>query len=164
MSDFGPVLPATLRSIGFNKKELRSGITIDAPVESVWNILTDIDRFPEWNPFIKRISGRIEESGRLTVTFHPTGGRSTTFKPTVLKAEPNRELRWLGRLWIPGLFTGQHIFELNPVGEAKTRFVQREEFNGVFLPLLAGSLGSGTARGFDEMNAALKARAEAKAT
>ncbi len=34
--------------------------------------------------------------------FHPT------FRPTVLVAEPNRELRWLGRLFMPGPFDGEH--------------------------------------------------------
>jgi len=35
-----------------------------------------------------------------------------TFRPTILKAEPNRELRWLGHLLVPGLFDGEHIFTI----------------------------------------------------
>ena len=83
-----------------------------------------------------------------------------TFKPKVLNAEPNRELRWLGHLLFPGLFDGEHSFTIQPLGESRVRFVQREEFKGLLVPLLARSLHNGTRRGFEEMNRALKERAE----
>lgn len=83
-----------------------------------------------------------------------------TFRPTVLKAEPNRELRWLGHLLIPGLFDGEHIFTIEPLGANRVRFVQREIFTGLLVPLLASGLDTDTRRGFEEMNQALKVRAE----
>ena len=43
------------------------------------------------------------------------------FKPRVLKAEPNRELRWLGHLGIPGLFDGEHIFTIEPLDQERVR-------------------------------------------
>jgi hypothetical protein len=77
----------------------------------------------------------------------------------VVMAEPNKELRWLGRLGMPRLFDGQHIFELQPLGTS-TRFVQREQFSGILLPFVVGMLRKETARGFNEMNGALRKRAE----
>jgi hypothetical protein len=46
------------------------------------------------------------------------------------------------------------------LGEDKTRFVQREEFRGLLVPLMARSLDSGTKEGFVLMNQALKDLAE----
>ncbi len=86
--------------------------------------------------------------------FHPT------FRPTVLVAEPNRELRWLGRLFMPGLFDGEHSFSIEPLGEGRVRFDQRERFRGVLVPLLSKMLDSDMRSGFEEMNRALKLRAE----
>ena len=83
-----------------------------------------------------------------------------TFKPKVLKAEPNRELRWLGHLLVPGLFDGEHSFTIEPLEENRIRFVQREAFKGLLVPLFARSLDNNTRRGFEEMNHALKERAE----
>ena len=83
-----------------------------------------------------------------------------TFTPKVLKVEPNRELRWIGRLWIPGLFDGEHIFTIEPIAANRVRFVQQENFNGILVPLLAHNLDRDTKRGFDEMNQALKSQAE----
>ena len=153
-------MPAELRSTGFNRKELTSEIEIEAPPERIWSILTEFDKFPEWNPFIREISGRIEQGQKLGVTLHPSGGRTLKMSPTLLTVEPSKELRWIGHLGVPGLFDGQHIFELKPTGSAKTIFVQREQFGGILLPFLTGMLRGETARGFSEMNEALKKRAE----
>ncbi len=144
-------------------KELSSDIEIQAPAERVWPILTDLARFPEWNPFMRRAAGLVQPGARLEVFIQPSGARGVTFRPTVLKAEPNRELRWLGHLLISGLFDGEHILTLEPLAPDRCRFRQREIFTGLLVPLLARSLDRDTLRGFNEMNQALKARAEQSA-
>ncbi len=141
-------------------KELRSEIEIQASAERVWQVLTDFASFPQWNPFMRRASGEVKAGARLEVRIQPSGARGMTFKPTVLKAVPNRELRWLGRLLIPGLFDGEHILSIEPLAANRVRFVQREVFTGLLVPLFARGLDTGTRRGFEEMNQALKARAE----
>ena len=141
-------------------KELRSEIEIEASAEQVWQLLTDFPHFPQWNPFIRRASGSVKLGERLEVNIQPSGANSMTFRPTVLKAEPNRELRWIGHLLIPGLFDGEHIFTIEPLGTNRLRFIQREIFTGLLVPLFARGLDTDTQRGFEEMNQALKIRAE----
>ncbi len=141
-------------------KELRSEITIDAPAQRVWEVLTDFDSFPDWNPFMQRASGELAVGKKLVVYLKPPGGMGMSFKPRVMKVDPNREFRWLGHLFMPGLFDGEHIFEIDPIGDASCRFVQREEFRGVLVTLILTMIGKATERGFNEMNQALKARAE----
>ena len=141
-------------------KELRSEIEIQASAERVWQLLTDFPSFPQWNPFIRKASGNIQVGERLEVNIQPSGASGMTFRPTVLKAEPNRELRWLGHLLISGLFDGEHSFTIEPLGESRVRFTQREVFTGLLVPLFARGLDTDTRRGFEEMNQALKARAE----
>lgn len=81
--------------------------------------------------------------------------------PTILRADPGRELRWRGSLPIPGLFQGEHVFELQPLGEDRTRFVHRERFSGLLVPLLWKKLlNVDTRAGFEAMNRALKQEAE----
>jgi hypothetical protein len=143
-------------------KELRTEIEIAASPEAVWAILTNFAAFPQWNPFIKEASGEQKVGGKLRVRVVPPGGKGMVFKPTVLAFETNRELRWLGRLGIPGLFDGEHGFTLEPIDGGRTRLTQREVFTGVLVPLFARSLDDGTKKGFDAMNLALKERAEKK--
>jgi hypothetical protein len=141
-------------------KELHSEIEIAAPAERVWRVLTDFPSYPQWNPFIRRIRGEPKTGERLEVRLEPPGGRGMTFRPKLLNVEANRELRWLGHLFVPGLFDGEHWLTIEPLGESRVRLVQREEFRGLLVPLLARSLDDNTRRGFEEMNHALKERAE----
>ncbi len=141
-------------------KELHSEIEIDASAESVWRILTDFSSYPQWNPFIRRISGEAKTGERLEVRLEPPESRGVTLKPKVLTIEPNRELRWLGHLLVPGLFNGDHTLAIEPLEENRARFVQREAFKGFLVPLLARSLDNNTRRGFKEMNRALNGRPE----
>jgi len=142
------------------KKELYTAIEIEAPAERVWQVLTDFEQFPDWNPFVRRIKGEAKSGTKLEAYLQPPGGRGMTFRPDVLKAEPNREFRWLGRLFFPGLFDGEHFFIIEPLGPDRVRFTHGELFSGLLVPLLAKSLDTNTRRGFELMNEALKARAE----
>jgi len=141
-------------------KELRSEIEIQASAERVWQLLTDFASFPRWNPFIRRASGNVQVGEQLEVNIQPSGASGMIFRPTVLKAEPNRELRWLGHFLVSGLFDGEHIFTIEPLGTNRTRFIQREIFTGLLVPIFARGLDTDTRRGFEEMNQALKIRAE----
>ena len=85
---------------------------------------------------------------------------TATFRPEVIKVEVNRELRWLGHLFVPGLFDGEHIFTIEPLGANRVRFVQREIFTGLLVPLFARGLHTETLRSFEDMNHALKIRVE----
>jgi hypothetical protein len=141
-------------------KELYSEIEIQASNQQVWKLLTDFASFPKWNPFIRRVIGEAKEGQRLKVYIQPSGADGITFRPTILKVEPNRELRWLGNFLMPELFDGEHIFIIEPLGENHVRFVQWEIFKGKLVPLFASQLDTDTKRGFEEMNRALKVQAE----
>ena len=144
-------------------KEIHTEIEINAPAEKVWKVLTDFAAYPEWNPFVRRGEGEVRVGARLHVYIQPSGGKGMSFRPTVLVADPNRELRWLGHLWVRGLFDGEHSFSIEPLVEGRVRFVQRERFGGLLLPLLSKMLDGDTRRGFEEMNQALKLRSESAA-
>ena len=141
--------------------ELNTSIEIDAPAETVWAVLTDFDAYHEWNPFMQ-IAGRASESARIHVELALSGTRSTRFRPVVTRADPGRELRWLGHLLTPGVFDGEHRFVLETLDDGRTRVTHAEEFSGVLAPVGRRLVGNATERGFEAMNAALKRRVEAR--
>ncbi|MBS7705652.1 SRPBCC domain-containing protein [Chelatococcus asaccharovorans] len=140
---------------------LTTQIAIAAPAARIWQILMDFAAYPEWNPFIRSAQGTPQPGERLTVHIQASGTKGMTFRPKVLAATPEQELRWLGHLGIPGLFDGEHLFTLHPVSATACAFQQAEAFRGLLVPLFRGALDRDTKRGFEEMNQALKARAEA---
>ena len=141
------------------KHRLHTEINIDATPQAVWRILTDLDRYGEWNPFVVSSSGTVAPGARLTNRLQPAGGKSRTFKPNVTIVEPPRTFEWFGHLGFPGIFDGRHRFELTetPTG---THFIQQEDFSGLLVRLFRRSLDDDTVAGFNAMNKALKARAE----
>lgn len=140
--------------------ELHTEILIDAPPTTVWEILTDFAFYPDWNPFVTSAVGTLTVGERLVIRLAPPGGKPVTFKPMVTEVDAGRSFEWLGRLVLPGLFDGRHRFELLPNGDG-TRLLQTERFAGVLVPLMRRSLDTHTRAGFEAMNTALKARAEA---
>ena len=59
--------------------ELNTEIEINASSEAVWNLLTDTSRFPEWNPFIRRVQGELKAGQKLAVFIQPSGARGMEF-------------------------------------------------------------------------------------
>ena len=137
-------------------KNLHSEITIAASPEAVWKVLSDFAAYPAWNPFIINISGKQTEGEKLAVMLRPPEKSPMTFKPRILKWKEYSEFRWLGRVGIRGVFDGEHYFQLEPTDDGETRFIHGENFSGILLPLLWGSLKSNTFAGFEAMNIALK--------
>jgi hypothetical protein len=137
-------------------RRIATAIDIAAAPAAVWAVLMDFAAYPDWNPFIRRLQGAARVGARLEVTVQPPGSREMTFKPTVLAVEPGRDLRWRGRVLMPGLFDGEHSFRLEPTASG-CRFHHGETFSGLLVPLFGGMLAK-TERGFEAMNAALGRR------
>ena len=140
-------------------KTIERSIEIDSSPERVWAVLTDFPAHPEWNPFIRHISGDVAVGARLRVHIAPKGGRGMKFNPVVTASNAPHEFSWLGRLGVRGLFDGAHSFVLRDLGDGRTSVTQSETFSGLLVPLFGSGL-EGTAAGFDEMNRALKRRCE----
>ncbi|MGB0121431.1 MAG: SRPBCC domain-containing protein [Solirubrobacterales bacterium] len=142
-------------------REIKTRTTIAAAPDEVWKVLTDLESYENWNPFITSASGDVTEGQRLRLRIAPPDGRSMSFRPTVLKADPGRELRWLGRLGVRGIFDGEHYFQLRELDNGGTELLQGEKFTGMAVGLLGGALKN-TERGFELLNEALRERCEKK--
>ncbi|MBU4536301.1 MAG: SRPBCC domain-containing protein [Euryarchaeota archaeon] len=140
-------------------KEIYTEIEINAPAKVVWDILTDFDHYPQWNPFIQEISGDQTVGAQIEVFIKSPNSNGIKFKPKILSYKPEEELRWLGALWIPKLFDGEHSLIIEEIDENKILFIQKEKFTGLLVPLVSSMLND-TESGFKNMNRALKREAE----
>lgn len=156
---------ATLQSRGVVRaseerpRRLVAEVSIAAAPDIVWGLLTDLESFAGWNPFMIEASGRVVVGSGLKVRMQQPQGSAMTFNPTVTEVREPERFEWLGSLMVAGLFDGRHRFELEPT-PAGTHLVQSEEFTGLLVPLLWRSLDSKTRAGFEAMNEGLKTRAE----
>jgi hypothetical protein len=138
-------------------KTMSATIQIDAPPETVWTVLTDLGRYPEWNPLFREASGEVAVGNRITLrSVHPANGRLMTVRPKITVADPGAELRWVSSL--PGIISGEHRFTLAPAGGG-TRLEQAETFRGLLATFSLKTFTRADAS-FQGLNEALKKRAE----
>jgi hypothetical protein len=136
-------------------KTVSATTQIDAPPMAVWAVLTELSRYPEWNPLFREASGEIAVGSRITLrAVQPANGRLMTVKAKIVAADPGAELRWASAL--PAIMSGEHSFVLTPLNGG-TRLAQTEIYGG----LLAATVSiPRTETIFQAMNDALKQRVE----
>src|SRR5512137_503689 len=100
---------------------IHTEIKINAPAERVWQVLTDLAAYRDWNPMIRRAGGEVKQGARLTIYFNPRGSKGRTFRPKLLVVEPNRELRWQGQPGVPLIIESEHAFIIRPTGGSSVR-------------------------------------------
>jgi len=142
--------------------QLDTFVDIAAPARRVWAILTDFPAYPQWNPFIVAIEGKVRAGATLTVRLALPGKPVMTFRPRLKVVAAPRELRWVGQVVVPGLLDGEHGFEIEAPAPDRCRLRHVEDFSGVLVPLFIPALQQATRAGFEAMNQALKGRAEGR--
>lgn len=142
-------------------KKVTTEIIIKAKPEKIWQILMDFSKYPSWNPFIQKLVGKAELGAVLKARICPPNGGKMTFSPKIVALQENEIFIWKGKLFLPGIFDGEHRFILEKK-KNEVRFVQEEFFTGFLVKLLPKSIYEKTKNGFELMNEALKKEAEKK--
>ena len=141
-------------------KTVSTGIKIRAKPEKVWDILTKFSDYEEWNPVMTRIIGEANLGKKIEVHIHTIKGKNRIYRPTITKFDINKELRWQGRSFLPGIFEGERIFEIKEMSSEEISLIHLEVFRGIGVKLMGNRLDEDLQQSFQAMNIALKARAE----
>lgn len=134
-------------------------VEIEAPIERVWDILVDFERYGDWNPFTTRVETDfgIGSPVDLYVTLGPLKLR----QPERIEAVQRPELLvWSTKIGHRILLSARREQRLEALGPARCRYVTNDAFNGFLTPLVMLFFGRLIRRGFNDMALALKARAE----
>ncbi len=138
-------------------KTLETSIIIDATRQDTWNTLIDFGQYPNWNPFVKKLEGKVTPGNKIQVQIQAQGWDPMEIEPTVIQYQEEQILQWEGKLLMPGIFTGKHSFILESISPTETRLIHKEYFSGVLVPFFPFT---GTENGFIAMNNELKKRVE----
>ena len=141
-------------------KEVRSEIEINSYPESVWRILIDFAAYDQWNPFINKIIGAPTEGSKIDLYIETPSGKNRKYSPRITRVEEGRELRWFGKSSLPGFLNAEHIFTIEELQPERVRFIQRELFDGLLTRVFGKGVDTDIMQGFQDMNDALKKRAE----
>lgn len=134
-------------------------IQINAPIDFVWEILTDIEKYGEWNPFTSRARTdfKIGSPVRLLVRMGPTKFKITE---TLCAFEKPRLLAWsraFGTSWLLFAVREQH---LEPTSSTSCGYHNVTLLSGLLSPIISLLFGGYMRRGFGDVGVGLKLRAE----
>jgi uncharacterized protein YndB with AHSA1/START domain len=136
-------------------RQYSASTTIHASPEVVWKILTDTNGYPNWDPAMDHIEGKLALGE--TVKFF-TKLSSQAFPVKVTACEPNRKLVLTGGMPL-GLFKSERTHTLTPGREGQTTFKTEEIFSGLLLPIFGRTIPDLT-ENFRAFVAGLKKQAE----
>ncbi len=132
-----------------------ASVDIKASPEIVWGLITDAEKFTNWDPDVTRIEGQIVHNQKVTVYTKVSPDRA--FPVTVAEFVPNQKMVWASGMPL-GMFKGQRTFTLTQQGDT-TRYHVREEFTGWLLPIIGRTIPD-LSEAFQRHADALKATAE----
>jgi hypothetical protein len=112
----------------------RDAVVIDAPRSSIWALLTEFDRYDEWNPYITDGSGTATPGADVELSFR-SSGEADTETAEVLIVRPMRKLEWRTRVVVPGMLDREQIFRVLPREDGRWDVVQEVRLEGVLAPL-----------------------------
>lgn len=135
-------------------------VEIETPAERVWDILVDFERYGEWNPFTTRVDASLEIGS--PVMLHVRLGRLKRKQPERIETvEPPHLLAWGTTIGHPVLLSALREQRVEALSETRSRYLTTDATSGLLTPLVAVLFGRLIRQGFNDMAAALKARAEA---
>jgi hypothetical protein len=133
---------------------------IEASSEVVWSVLTDFERYPEWNPSLPSISGHLRVGSTVSLMLGMPGRPSAKVKADITEVVPRQRLTWHGNVGGDWLFAGDRVFAIEEQDDQTVHFTHVEDIQGVLFPLFRLVMGSAIQRSHDGFNTALKQRAE----
>lgn len=141
-------------------KTIETNIVIISTPEKIWDVLTNFEEYELWNPFMTKVVGNASLGSKIEVNIKTISGKNRSYYPIITKCETNKELRWKGKSFLPGVFNGERVFVLEKSDDGKVSFSHKEIFSGLGVKLVGNKLDESLREGFVRMNEALKVRAE----
>ena len=135
-------------------------VEIHAPIDTVWDILADIDRYHEWNPFARAYTKTDVRVGSF-VDFDVKLGRYDRKQTERFEAiEPPALLSWSTKIGNEFLLKALREQRLEKRSEVCCAYFNTDTLEGPLAPLAILLFGRAMRRGFDDVGRALRKTAE----
>ena len=111
---------------------IRDAVWIDAPIEIVWEVFSEIEHWGDWNPVCRECrfeaGEAITEGACISFELNPML-LPMRIAPVVTDCNPGRSVTWSGEKW--GI-RAEHTFNFEPA-DSQVRLESIETFTGLML-------------------------------
>lgn len=139
----------------------QSTFEINAPAVRVWDVLTTLEQYEDWNPQIRSASGHIREGQIIRLRLALPGRPKLDLSATIERVESGRLLTWRGHVLAPWFFEGYRKFAIHSIEHDRVRVEHVEDVHGLLAPVFSVLMGGPVRNSQRALNEALRHRAEA---
>ena len=138
-------------------------VDIDAPASVVWQVLTDLPNYNDWNPHCVRIESTLRPGDpvRMKLVNYANPGTLIPIVEYLCAFEPERLLSWEAPWLAEWPYPARRDQVIEPLGEDRCRYYSTDAFLGETGIHVMRFAGDWVKRAFDDAARALKVRAEA---
>lgn len=142
------------------RRTIENEIEIAAPIDVVWDILAQFDRYAEWNPFTPAIRGELEVGRPIDIEVSLLRDRPFIQREWLNLIDPGKTLCWGMHMFNPWLLTTNRWQQLSELSTQSTRYHNRLELSGLLTPTVMMLYREKLTRSFSIVAQALKTRCE----
>ncbi len=116
-------------------------VTIHASANRVWKILTDLEKYPDWNPFTVKAESTLKIGDPVVLTI-PRSGKMSTQTMVLEVLNPPKEIAWrLPKMIHKKIFSAYRIQTIKAIDANSCIYETSDTFSG----LIAGRIYKMTA-------------------
>ncbi len=132
-------------------------IVIHAPIHRVWQVLTDFEHYPSWNPLIGKMRGQVKEHHWALAYFCPF---RLNVPVKIIRLEAPKLMIWEVRFPHVSVVKARHYYKLEALNGQQTKLEHGEQFSGLLSKLFPPFLLSKVQAAYQYHNEKLKIIAE----
>jgi hypothetical protein len=136
--------------------ENRTGVA--APAEVVWEVLSDLEHWTDWNPLYASVEGQVKIGSVWTLALKLPGRPDEIQRPKVLDWAPNDQIHLQTKSFF---IASLRYLEIEVLNEAGCIFSNGEIFNGMLAGQIIKPFRRDLQKGFNAMGDAMRVKAEA---
>ena len=142
------------------KIEHRIGVPSDS--KAIWDVLSDLGRWSEWNTVYPEVHGLLRIAQKLTITEVFPHAPPTVITPTIVDWVPNEQILWSVRAPL-GMIKRIRYIEIEPLNEEDTSCIlsNGEIWDGLIGSQLGARRRKHLRAGYGQLNNDIVARLQA---
>ncbi len=133
---------------------------INAPAEVVWQVLTDFERYGEWNPFVVQAACDLRPGGAIDMKVKLLGPAQRQVE-YIHAVDPGKGFSYNMKPFPLGGLSSFRSHKIIDLGDGRSHYSSHFHLEGWMMPIVRGLMSGALLRGFSGMSDALKLRAEA---
>jgi len=140
--------------------KIEARIGVQTPSSVIWEMVSDINGWPAWNPLYPKAQGEVAFGAKLTLEVALPGETPRTINPVVLDWTPGEQIIWTLRL-MGGLLRSTRYIEIEVLGDESCIFSNGEFFEGPLMRFINRKQRRAIKAGFTAFCETVRERAEA---